>query len=321
MKAVFLDRDGTVNVGTPTYERVNSVDKVQLLPNTLEALRRLAKLDYKVFLVTNQAGLAEGLITQADFDEINNTVLMAVAPSGISIEKTYVCPHGEADTCECRKPKPKLLLDAAKEYDINLSQSWMIGDRPSDVMTGVNAGTKAILVKTGVPTVESVEATYTASSLLEAVQFIEAADRHEEIMKLALDEAELAVEEGNAPFGCVVVDQEGKVVLREHDRVAELMDPTAHGEINAIRALCKSRNTLSLRDLTFYTTSEPCPSCMAGMIKAKVPAVYYGAKTESTASLPLSAEFMAEKSLKYPIRVTGGILADAALAQRTRLLG
>jgi D-glycero-D-manno-heptose 1,7-bisphosphate phosphatase len=172
MKAVFLDRDGTINIGTPTYERVDNLDKVQLLPNSLEALRLLTSLDYGVFFVTNQAGLAEGIITQEQFDEINNKVLELIAPTGIRVLNTYICPHGEADNCECRKPKPKLLLDAAKEHGIDLAASWMIGDRPSDVMTGINAGTKAILVKTGVPTVESDLAIFTALSLLEAVQYI-----------------------------------------------------------------------------------------------------------------------------------------------------
>lgn len=174
MRAVFLDRDGTVNYGVPRYERVSSVDKVELLPNTLEALSQLATLDYGVFFVTNQAGLAEGLITQEQFDEINNKVLELVKPSGIKILETFVCPHDESDACDCRKPSPKLLQDAAEEYDIDLAESWMIGDRPSDVMTGVNAGTKTILVKTGVPTVESEHATVTVPSLLEAVQYIEA---------------------------------------------------------------------------------------------------------------------------------------------------
>ena len=172
MRAVFLDRDGTVNVGTPTYERVDSVEKVELLPHTLQALSQLAGLDYRVFFVTNQAGLAEGIISESDFDAINDRVLQLVEPSGIKIEKTFVCPHGEASNCNCRKPKPGLLQNAAIEYEIDLANSWMIGDRPSDVMTGVNAGTKTILVKTGVPTVESPEATATLPSLLEAVEFI-----------------------------------------------------------------------------------------------------------------------------------------------------
>jgi D-glycero-D-manno-heptose 1,7-bisphosphate phosphatase len=174
MKAVFLDRDGTIGVGVPTYERVDSLDKVELLPHVVEALRRLAQLDYGIFIVTNQAGLAEGLITRAEFDQINDKLLKLIAPSGVKILKTYVCPHSEADGCECRKPKPKLLLDAAREFDVDLSDSWMIGDRPSDVMTGVTAGTHTILVLSGVPTVTSNEATATVPSLLEAVEYVAA---------------------------------------------------------------------------------------------------------------------------------------------------
>jgi len=143
---------------------------------------------------------------------------------------------------------------------------------------------------------------------------------HEAIMKIALEEAELAVRDGNAPFACVVTDREGNIVLQEHDRVKENTDPTAHGEVNAIRVLCKKLNTLSLNDYIFYTTSEPCPTCMTCMIKAKVPMVYYGAKTETTASLPIPAEEIAAKSKKYPVTVTGGILAEECLEQRNRLL-
>lgn len=172
MKAIFLDRDGTVNIGVPVYERVDSLDKVKLLPNSLEAMKLLAGLNYGVFFITNQAGLAEQLITLKEFYAINNKVLELIAPSEVKIIKTYLCPHSENDNCDCRKPKPKLLLDAAKEYDIDLEESWMIGDRPSDVIIGVNAGTKTILVKTGVPSVKSEQATFTAPSLLEAAQYI-----------------------------------------------------------------------------------------------------------------------------------------------------
>ena len=172
-KAIFLDRDGTITVGTPTYERVDSLDKVRLLPNTLEALKALAALDYMAFVVTNQAGLAEGLISWNEFDAINNKVLDLVAETGVKILRTYTCPHGEHEDCDCRKPKPKLLFDAAKDYDIDLTRSWMVGDRPSDIMAGVNAGTKTILVKTGVPTVECAQATATLPSLLEAVEYIQ----------------------------------------------------------------------------------------------------------------------------------------------------
>lgn len=174
MKAIFLDRDGTITYGTPTYERVDSLDKVQLLPNTLEALSQLASLDYGVFIVTNQAGLAEGLISREQFDSINNKVLDLIEDTGIVILETYVCPHGDASQCDCRKPKSKLLFDAAEKYDIDLANSWMVGDRPSDVMCAVGAGAKGILVLTGVPTVESADAMATVPSLLEAIELIKA---------------------------------------------------------------------------------------------------------------------------------------------------
>lgn len=171
MKAVFLDRDGTINVGIPRIQRVDSVEKVELLPKVIEGLSLLAKLDYGVFFVTNQAGLAEGLITRADFDKINKRTLELITPSNIDVIETYVCPHGASDNCDCLKPKPGMLLDAAKKYDIDLSESWMVGDRLTDIQTGINAGTKTVLVLSGEPAV-SHNATYTASDLLDAIQFI-----------------------------------------------------------------------------------------------------------------------------------------------------
>lgn len=142
---------------------------------------------------------------------------------------------------------------------------------------------------------------------------------HEDYMREALKEADISVREGNAPFGVVVVDtQTGEILCREHDRVKEYCDPTAHAEINAVRKICKERNTLSLRDTAFYTTSEPCPTCLTAMIKARVAKNYYGAETESTASLPLKAKDLAKYSLKYPIEVNSGILAKECLEQRDK---
>ncbi|HEX8227498.1 MAG TPA: HAD-IIIA family hydrolase [Candidatus Saccharimonadales bacterium] len=171
MRAIFLDRDGTLNAGIPKYERVDSIDKVELLPHTLDGLGQLASLDYMCFLVTNQAGLAEGLITREEFNTINGEILRQIEPSGIQIIETFVCPHGELAQCVCRKPKPQLLLDAALKYGIDLEQSWMIGDRLTDIMTGVNAGTRTILVQTGSIT-EAAEATYVAADLLDAARYI-----------------------------------------------------------------------------------------------------------------------------------------------------
>ena len=173
MKAVFLDRDGTINAGIPKYERVDSVEKVELLPNVLAGLELLAGLDYGVFFITNQAGLAEGLITKEDLDTINNKVLEFIEPSKVNVLETYLCPHGEDYNCDCRKPKPGLLKDAAKKYQIKLSESWMVGDRLSDIQTGINAGTRTILVQTG-SILEAQGADYVAPNLLDAVKYITA---------------------------------------------------------------------------------------------------------------------------------------------------
>lgn len=166
MRAIFLDRDGTISAGIPKYERVDSIEKVGLLPNSVKGLGLLATLDYLKFFVTNQAGLAEGLITRADFDAINDEVLKQIEPSDIHITETYVCPHGEGSTCDCHKPKPGLLFQAAEKYDIDLPNSWMVGDRLTDIQTGINAGTKTILVQTG-SIMEAPEATFVAADLLE----------------------------------------------------------------------------------------------------------------------------------------------------------
>ncbi|MDP3965548.1 MAG: HAD family hydrolase [bacterium] len=172
MRAVFLDRDGTIIVDPPD-ERVDKAEKIKLFPDSIEALRKLATLDYAVILVTNQAGISEGLINEEEFWKLHTIVLEKLAPSGITILKTYICacPHGH-DNCGCRKPKPTMLLQASKELNIDLEDSWMVGDRQSDILAGVNAGTKTILVKTANVPVESKEATYTASNLLDAVQYI-----------------------------------------------------------------------------------------------------------------------------------------------------
>lgn len=168
---MFLDRDGTINAGIPKYERVDSPDKVEILPEVMKGLRLLATMNYGVFFVTNQAGLAEGLITRQEFDAINQRVLDLIDDSGIVVLETFVCPHGEQDNCDCRKPKPKLLADAAEKYEIDLANSWMIGDRLTDIHTGINAGTKTILVQTG-SLLEAPEATYTAPNLYEAIKYI-----------------------------------------------------------------------------------------------------------------------------------------------------
>lgn len=171
MNIVLLDRDGTVIVD-PEDERVDREDKIVLFSDTIEALTYLREHNFAVILITNQAGISEGRINEQDFVRINNKVLDMLAPSGVTVLKTYMCPHGPNDGCACRKPKPTMILEAAKEFGIDLAQVYMVGDRQSDIFSGINAGTKTVLVKTANVPVEVPEATYTAPTLLDAVRYI-----------------------------------------------------------------------------------------------------------------------------------------------------
>lgn len=171
MKAVFLDRDGTLIVDPPDL-RVDSIAKIHLFPDVFKAMKRLAELGYSIVLITNQAGIAEGRLTEDDFHRLNNIMLELLMPTGIKVLKTYVCPHSPEDKCECRKPKPKFFFDAAREFTIDMKNSYAIGDRESDILAGKAAGLKTILVQTGNTPVTSKDATHTAVDLLEAVEYI-----------------------------------------------------------------------------------------------------------------------------------------------------
>lgn len=150
-KAIFLDRDGTLNED-PGY--IGDPNLVKLLPDVTDALKILYHdLNYKLIVISNQSGIARGLLTHQSVQLVNEKISSLLEASGIKIEKFYYCPsHPEfnsADECLCRKPSPKMVFDAADEFNIDLSQSFLIGDAKTDIECGKNAGLKTILVKTG----------------------------------------------------------------------------------------------------------------------------------------------------------------------------
>jgi len=145
-RAVFLDRDGTIMEDT---NYVGSLDRVILIPCAPEAIKRLHEAGYKLFVVTNQSGVARGYFPREAVDQIHAHLDEQFGRVGVQIDRYYVCPHYPDDNCDCRKPKPKFILDAAREYGLDLSHSFTIGDRTSDLQAGRNAGTKTILVLTG----------------------------------------------------------------------------------------------------------------------------------------------------------------------------
>ncbi len=171
MNVLLLDRDGTV-IRDPEDERVDREEKIELFPDTIEALRFLAEHNFSVIFITNQAGIAEGRLNEQDFEKIQNKVLEMISSSGVKVLKTYMCPHVPQDKCECRKPKPSMLLDAMREFNLVPKNVYIIGDRESDINAGINAGVKTILVKTANVPVIADQATYTASTLLDAMKYV-----------------------------------------------------------------------------------------------------------------------------------------------------
>jgi histidinol-phosphate phosphatase family protein len=174
MKVVFLDRDGTVIVDPPDY-RVKNIDEIKLFPDSIEALKYLADNDFSVIFITNQAGIGEGIVSEAEFWTIQDEVLRRLEPSGVNILKTYL--NGEAagpNASDWRKPGPKMLLQAAEDYNLDIKDIYMIGDNESDIEAAVNAGCKGgILVKTATnKVVTSDKAVYSANSLIDSVIYV-----------------------------------------------------------------------------------------------------------------------------------------------------
>jgi len=134
-KAVFIDRDGTINFDSG-YLR--TPDQVKILPKVIDGLKLLKKNDFKLFIITNQSGIGRGLLTAQEAQEVNNMVLEKLGEP--FFETTLICPHKPKDNCACRKPSTLLVEQAAKNYNLNLASSYTIGDKTTDKELGFNMG-------------------------------------------------------------------------------------------------------------------------------------------------------------------------------------
>lgn len=152
-KAVFLDRDGTINV---EVEYLSRVEEFQFIPGVPWALKRLKDAGYLLVVVTNQSGIGRGYYDEAALQALHDHMHRELAAFGAAVDACYFCPHHPKHAsgdylkeCDCRKPLPGMLLQAAGELDIDLAASFMIGDKLADVQAGLSAGCTPLLVLTG----------------------------------------------------------------------------------------------------------------------------------------------------------------------------
>jgi len=172
-KAVFLDRDDTIAKDVPYCSRV---EDFEILPSVPEGIRLLNEHGFIVVVITNQSGIARGYFTEQTLSQIHEKLHRELGRWNAHVDAIYHCPHHPDDGCECRKPKPTLLLQAAKDMGIDLHLSYMVGDDVKDIDSGRSAGCKTVLVTTG-PDRGSLEGQevspdYVAHSLCEAAEWI-----------------------------------------------------------------------------------------------------------------------------------------------------
>ncbi len=144
---MFLDRDGVINKKIEGGY-VRNWSEFEFLPNIIDWIRLFRALDHLVIVVTNQRGVALGRMTLADLNQIHDKMLEALEMQGAFIDDIFVCPH-EANSCECRKPKPGLVLQAQEMYDIDLAASLIIGDSDSDEQLARNCGLRFLRAENG----------------------------------------------------------------------------------------------------------------------------------------------------------------------------
>ncbi len=146
--AIFLDRDGVLNVNRP--DDVKCWEEFEWIPGSLEAIVELTKVGFPIFIVTNQRAIGLGKLSVKELKRIHRQICQEVERAGGKITAFYWCPCAEVKPrCPCQKPKPAMLKRAAREHDLDLSRSYVVGDKASDIVAGIRAGCKTILVLTG----------------------------------------------------------------------------------------------------------------------------------------------------------------------------
>lgn len=177
MKAIFLDRDGVICENRSDH--VKSWAEFQFLPGAKESLAALSRTGLPIVVVTNQAIINRGISTAEEVEKIHRRMVAEVTASGGRIDRVVYCPHRPDEACDCRKPKSGMMLQAAREMDLDLAQSYLVGDAATDIIAGHQVGCRPILVLTGrglqqlTPTLQAVGQRVTIThNLMTATLFI-----------------------------------------------------------------------------------------------------------------------------------------------------
>lgn len=149
IKTIFLDRDGVIN---KEVNYLHNIDDFEFIDGVFEACRHFQKLGYEIIIITNQSGIARGYYTEFDYQLITKWMLDQFEERNVKILDVFHCPHGPDSSCNCRKPKPGMLLKAINQYGIDMKRSWMIGDKDVDIKAANAANIQnTIMVKSGHP--------------------------------------------------------------------------------------------------------------------------------------------------------------------------
>jgi histidinol-phosphate phosphatase family protein len=167
-KAFFFDRDGTLIVD---HGYIRRAEDVELFPDTIATLSALRGRGFLLVVVSNQSGIARGLITEAEAETVSARFREILGAHGVHLDAVHLCPHSPDAGCECRKPEPGMLLEAADDLDIDLRRSYMVGDRRSDCEAGERVGCTPVLIRTSLETEDVPNGWKTIESLSELLRF------------------------------------------------------------------------------------------------------------------------------------------------------
>lgn len=146
-KVIFCDRDGVVNV---EKNYLYKIEEFEFVDGVFESFKHLQDLGYKLVIITNQSGISRGYYTKKDFDILTKWMVEKFQENSVKIDGVFLCPHGPYDNCNCRKPKTGMIDEAKKLFKIDFKNSWLIGDKDSDIQTAINANIKnSVQVRSG----------------------------------------------------------------------------------------------------------------------------------------------------------------------------